>query len=102
MKALYSVHDYLLSVSEVGDWDGEEEIVADRINAIFHAVWDILPDDIESEHIEFLLPRLWDELRGDTVLLEAEEEELIDWAIIYVRNQLEEGMPELHTDDEEE
>jgi len=102
VKALYSVHDYLLSPSEVGDWDGEEELVADRLNAIFHAVWDELPDEITPAELEVLFPQLWNELRGDTVLLEAEEEELIDWALAYVHNQLEEGISETYTGDEEE
>lgn len=102
MKELLSVHDYLLNSDEVGDWDGDEELVADRLNAIFHAVWDELPDDISTAEIELLFPQLWDQLRGNTVLIEAEEEELIDWALSYVQNQLEEGLADELADDEEE
>ncbi len=39
MKDLVNIQDYLFQVADVGDWEGEEEIVADRINAIYHAVW---------------------------------------------------------------
>ena len=34
--------------------------------------------------------------------LEADEDELIDWALAYVRQQLEEGIPDADTIDEEE
>lgn len=102
MKELLSVQDYLFDVADVGDWEGEEELVADKINAVYHAVWDALPDDISTREIDQLLPAIWDELRGGTILLEAEEDELTDWALAYVRQQLDEGIPDADATDEEE
>ncbi|WP_166839460.1 hypothetical protein [Rheinheimera pleomorphica] len=102
MKDALSVHDYLFDIADIGDWEGDEELVTDKVNAVYHAVWQALPDDISSEQVEQLLPAIWDELRGGTVLLEADEDELIDWALAYVRQQLEEGTPEADTTDEEE
>lgn len=102
MKEAISLHDYLFDVADIGDWEGEEELVADKINAIFHAIWHELPDDISAAEVEQLLPDVWDQLRGGTVLLEADEDELIDWALAYVRQQLEEGIAEADTIDEEE
>lgn len=102
MKDMMSIQDYLFSLTDVGDWEGEEELIADRINTIYHAVWDELPDDISIEQTELLLTQLWNELRGGTVLLEADEDELVDWALAFVRQQLDEGMPGSHTTDEEE
>ena len=40
--------------------------------------------------------------RGGTVLLEADEDELIYWALAYVRQQLEQGIPNADAADEEE
>lgn len=102
MKDMISIQDYLFSLTDVGDWEGEEELIADRINTIYHAVWAELPDDISIEQTELLLTQLWNELRGGMVLLEADEDELVDWALAYVCQQLDEGMPGSHTNDEEE
>jgi hypothetical protein len=102
MKDMVSIHDYLFDITDVGDWEGEEELVTDKINTVYHAVWQQLPEDISSVQVEQLLPAIWDELRGGMVLLEADEDEIIDWALAYVRQQLEEGMPDMAAADEEE
>lgn len=102
MKDLTSVHDYLFQIADVGDWEGEEELVADKINAIYHAVWLKLPEDVSVEQVELLFPKIWDELRGGTILLDVDEYELIDWALAYMRQQLQNGMLALDTTDEEE
>ncbi len=101
MKDLLSVQDYLLQIDEIGDWDGEEELVADKFNAIVHAIWDALPDSLSSVEINHLMPQLWEQLRGDTVLLDVEQDELISWATSYIQQQIDEGMPDLHADEEE-
>lgn len=102
MKDAISIHDYLFDVTDIGDWEGDEELVTDKVNAVYHSVWQALPDDITADQVEHLLPGIWDQLRGGTVLLEADEDELIDWALAYVRQQLEEGIPDADTVDEEE
>lgn len=102
MKDLVSVQDYLFQVSDVGDWEGEEELVADKINAIYHAVWQKIPDDVRINQIEVLFPKIWDELRGGTTLLDVDEHELIDWALAYTRQQLQNRILALDITDEEE
>ena len=102
MKDAISLHDYLFDVADIGDWDGEEELVTDKINAVYHAVWQELAEDVSASEIEHIFPDIWDQLRGGTVLLEADEDELIDWALAYVRQQLEEGIPSSDATDEEE
>ena len=102
MKDAIAIHDYLFDIADIGDWEGDEELVTDKINAVYHTVWQALPDDITADQVEHLLPGIWDQLRGGTVLLEADEDELIDWALAYVRQQLEEGIPDADTVDEEE
>ena len=102
MKDSISIQDYLFDVADIGDWEGDEELVADKVNAVYHAVWQALPEDVTTQQVDDLLPGIWDQLRGGTVLLEAEEDELIDWALAYVRQQLEDGIPDPDTTDEEE
>ena len=102
MKDSISLHDYLFDMADIGDWEGDEELVTDKINAIYHTVWQALPEDISSAQVDVLLPGIWDQLRGGTVLLEADEDELIDWALAFVRQQLDDGIPDADTIDEEE
>ncbi|MBZ9610737.1 hypothetical protein [Rheinheimera maricola] len=102
MKDAISIHDYLFDIADIGDWEGDEELVTDKINSVYHAVWQALPENISVAKIEHLLPGIWDQLRGGTVLLEADEDELVDWALAYVRQQLEEGIPDSDTVNEEE
>lgn len=101
MKALLQIQDYLFSPQDVGDWDGEEELVADQMNAIYHAIWPQFPEETPTGQVETLLSQLWQQLSADTLLLEASEDELIDWAQTYIENQLS-AEPEPLDDDEEE
>ncbi|MCC5825734.1 hypothetical protein [Alkalimonas sp.] len=101
MKALMEVQDYLFSPRDVGDWDGEEEQVADQMNAIYHAVWSVIPDDTATGEVELLLSQLWQQLSADSLVLEASEEELIDWSIAFVENQLA-ADPEPSDEDEDD
>ncbi len=102
MKDSISIHDYLFDVADIGDWEGDEELVTDKVNSVYHAVWQTLPEDVSAEQVDYLLPAIWDQLRGGTVLLEADEDELIDWALAFVRQQLDDGIPDADTTDEEE
>jgi len=44
MKEFVVIHDYLVSEEVVGDWEGQEEIVAERVNEIYHTLYNSLPD----------------------------------------------------------
>ncbi|WP_306521188.1 hypothetical protein [Rheinheimera sp.] len=99
MKDLVSIHDYLFSLTDVGDWEGDEELVADRINAIYHAVWQQIPEDTEVALIDKLLRDIWDQLRGSLVLIEADEYELIDWALAHTRKVLDKAVDDEDADD---
>ena len=99
MKDTISIHDYLFDVADVGDWEGEEELVTDKLNAVYHAVWHTLPDEISAAEVEQLLPDIWDQLRGSLVLIEADEYELIDWALAHTRKVLENAVDEEDADE---
>jgi hypothetical protein len=99
MKDLVSIQDYLFSLTDVGDWEGDEELVADKINAIYHAVWQQIPEDTEVDLIDKLLRDIWDQLRGSLVLIEADEYELIDWALAHTRKVLENAVDEEDADE---
>ncbi|WP_024594561.1 hypothetical protein, partial [Pseudoalteromonas sp. AC163] len=65
MKDLLNVQDYLFAVQDVGDWEGEEEHVAETLNDLIHIAWDRLPDDSECEFIDETINGIWEHLRGD-------------------------------------
>ena len=86
MKDLVNIQDYLVNQYEIGDWDGEEELVADKLNELLHYCWDMIPDDMATEQIEQLLNGIWDNLRGDTLLLDVDIAELQDWVVSYMHS----------------
>lgn len=92
MKDLLSVQDFLYSDQDVGDWEGDEEQVAENLNELIHAAWQQIPEDTSCELIEEIITGIWDVLRGDTAILEADFEELIDWVNQYVLSSLDEKM----------
>lgn len=86
MKDLVNIQDFLVEPLEVGDWEGEEEIVADKLNELLHYCWSLIPDDMDNELIERMLNGIWDNLRGDTVILDVGMDELQDWVDTYMRS----------------
>jgi len=92
MKDLLNVQDYLFAVQDVGDWEGDEEHVAKTLNDLIHMAWDRLPDDLDCDSIDEIINGIWEHLRGDMAVIEADFEELVDWSIHYVDSALDEKM----------
>jgi len=79
MKEFVVIHDYLVTEEIVGDWDGEEEVVAERVNEIYHTLYDLAEEDIETEVLEQLLALIWDTWIGQESLPDIESEDIYDW-----------------------
>lgn len=79
MKEIVVIHDYLVTEALVGDWDGDEEIVAERVNEIYHTLYDMAEEDIETEQLHQLLGLVWDTWIGQDVLPELETDDIYDW-----------------------
>lgn len=79
MKELVVIHDYLISEAVVGDWDGQEEIVAEKMNELYHTLYDLAEDDIETEILEQLLELVWDAWIGQEMLPDIETDDIYDW-----------------------
>lgn len=92
MKDLLSVQDYLFSIVDVGDWEGEEELVCERLNELIHHAWERLPDDLSCDQIDTIITGIWEHLRGDLALIDAELEELLDWVEHYIDSAQDEQM----------
>lgn len=94
MKDWLNVQDYLFQIDQVGDWEGDEETVAENLNELIHIAWQKIPDQTDADTIHKIIEGIWQQLRGDTAILEAEREELIDWLLHYVTHQLENNLDE--------
>jgi hypothetical protein len=79
MKEFVVIHDYLVTEAIVGDWDGQEEIVAERVNEIYHTLYDLAEEDIDTEILERLLALIWDYWIGQDELPDIESEDIYDW-----------------------
>lgn len=87
MKEFVVIHDYLVTEAIVGDWDGQEELVAERINEIYHLIYDLAEEDIEPEILHALLSLVWDNWIGQESLPELDSEDIYDWCRHVVENR---------------
>ncbi|WP_046003135.1 hypothetical protein [Pseudoalteromonas rubra] len=92
MKELLNVQDYLFSNFDVGDWEGDEERVAETLNELIHVAWEQIPDDLACEKIDLIINGIWEHLRGDLALVEAEYDELVDWVTHYIQSSLDDNI----------
>lgn len=90
MKDFINIHDYIISSELVGDWDGQEEEVTDRINSMIHQAYNMFPDDISTDVAEQLFDELWAAVAGQEFVIEAEYDELESWLDTFVRQKLDE------------
>lgn len=90
MKDLIDVRDYLIGEELVGDWDGHEEEVTDRINNMIHHAFALMPDDVTSFVAEQIFDELWAAVAGQDFIIEAELDELESWLDTFVRQKLDE------------
>ena len=87
MKEFVVIHDYLVSEAVVGDWDGNEELVAERINEIYHLIYDLAEEDIASEELENLLALVWDTWIGQDALPDLDSDDIHDWCRHLLENR---------------
>jgi hypothetical protein len=87
MKEFVVIHDYLVSEAVVGDWDGQEEVVAEKVNEVYHTLYDLAEEDIDTEELEQLLALVWDAWIGQEVLPDLESEDIYDWCRHLLENR---------------
>lgn len=90
MKDLIDVRDFLVGEELVGDWNGQEEEVTDRINSLIHHAFQLLPDDATNYLAEQVFDELWAAVAGQDFVIEAELDELESWLETFVRQKLDE------------
>ncbi|WNC70828.1 hypothetical protein RGQ13_11865 [Thalassotalea psychrophila] len=87
MKEFVVIHDFLVSDAVVGDWDGEEECVAEKVNEFYHTIYQMAEDDIDPEELTNLLNLVWDAWIGEESLPELEYDDIYDWCRHLLENR---------------
>jgi DNA-binding ferritin-like protein (Dps family) len=79
MKEFVVIHDYLVCESIVGDWEGQEELVTEKLNELYHTLYDMAEEDIEPEVLMKLLSLVWENWIGQEALPELDSDDINDW-----------------------
>lgn len=79
MKEFVIIHDYIVSEAVVGDWDGQEELVAEQLNEIYHMLYHLAEEDIEVEVLSQLLEQVWETWIGQDCLPDLETDDIYSW-----------------------
>lgn len=87
MKEFVVIHDFLVSEAVVGDWEGNEEQVAERLNEIYHTFYACAEEDIEPNVLTQLLERVWDTWIGQEELPDLETDDIYDWCQHVLENR---------------
>jgi hypothetical protein len=87
MKEFVIIHDFLVSEAVVGDWDGQEEQVAENINEIYHTLYHLAEEDIAPDVLNQLLALVWDTWIGQEVLVDLEADDIYDWCQHMLENR---------------
>jgi len=87
MKEFVVIHDYLVSEEVVGDWEGQEEIVAERVNEIYHTLYNLAEEDISTEVLTQLLELVWETWIGQEALPDLEMDDIYDWCRHVLENR---------------
>lgn len=90
MKELIDVRDFLIGIELVGDWDGEEEEVTERINALIYQAYDLMPDDVTLDRATEIFDGLWAAVAGQEFIIENELDELESWLVSFVNQTIDE------------
>ena len=87
MKEFVVIHDFLVEQNIVGDWEGQEEIVTEKLNELYHTLYDLAEEDIEPEILTKLLALVWEHWIGQDILPELESDDIYTWCKNLLENR---------------
>lgn len=83
MEPLLDIHEFLFHPSEVGEWEGEEELAADNINRIYHRLHDVVDPDIDPGLLRAMMEAVWPYWQHQPGLVELDDE-TIEHFVLYL------------------
>jgi len=74
MYDIVDIHEFLFDASEVGEWEGEEELAADNINRIYHHLFATIEETIDLDLFREMIDAIWPYWQYQPGLLEVDDE----------------------------
>ncbi|NRA83820.1 MAG: hypothetical protein HRU22_08650 [Gammaproteobacteria bacterium] len=77
------INEFLFDITQVGNWEGEEELASDNINRVYHRLFETASDDTEITLFREMLDAIWPYWQHQPGLVELDDE-LIDHFIAFL------------------
>jgi len=74
MYDIVDIHEFLFDASEVGEWEGKEELAADNINRIYHHLFATIEETIDLDLFREMIDAIWPYWQYQPGLLEVDDE----------------------------
>lgn len=74
MYDIVDIHEFLFDASEVGEWEGEEELAAENINRIYHYFFQTVDTTIDLSLFREMIEAIWPYWQYQPGLLEVDDE----------------------------
>lgn len=74
MYDIVDIHEFLFDASEVGEWEGEEELAAENINRIYHYFFQTVDNNIDVSLFREMIEAIWPYWQYQPGLLEVDDE----------------------------
>ncbi|MGB1296842.1 MAG: hypothetical protein ACPG8A_01145 [Psychrobium sp.] len=68
------IHQFLFEPSEVGEWEGEEELAAENINRIYHHLFSVIEESTDLDLFMQMIDAVWPYWQYQPGLLEVDDE----------------------------
>jgi len=77
------INEFLFDITQVGEWEGEEEIAAENINRVYHRLFETVNEDTDLELFRDMLEAIWPYWQHQPGLVDLDDE-LIEHFIAFL------------------
>ncbi|NRA61080.1 MAG: hypothetical protein HRU25_09265 [Psychrobium sp.] len=88
MYDVIDIHEFLFDSSEVGPWEGEEELACENINRIYHYLYQVVDPSTDIDLFRDMLEAIWPYWQHQPGLLEVDED-LIQHFVTFLIDEFE-------------
>jgi len=64
------------SIFSVGDWEGQEQLAADKVNLIYDSIYSSIDDDYDLDKLAQIIHNVWDDWGSELSLLTISDEQI--------------------------
>lgn len=88
MKEFIHIQDYLVGPESLEEWHENAELAADNLNHVFHTIYDLADEDIDSDKLNEIIEKAYVLLSQSEDLTDLEIDELSEWVELHLSNEL--------------